>query len=108
MKTRSPYTELLFALSPSNNVTESLKTFGAEEHATEAIAVRFTTSPDSAAVSVSDSFASDLEAALKCRVDEFSTQFCDLLLVQQVYRPTTKDGGRLVGEICSCLASKNI
>ena len=104
MKTCSPYTELLFCLSPSTNVTESLKTFGVDEHAKEAIAVRFTESINYSGST--DSFISELQNSLNCKVSEFSTNFCDLKLVKDVYKPSNED--RLVGEICTSIATKNI
>ena len=82
-------------------MTESLKMFGAEESASEAIAVRFTEPSGS-----EGSFASHLKSALNCIVSEFSTEFCDLQLIKQVYRPTNED--RLVGELCAAIATKNI
>lgn len=104
MKTRSPYTELLFSLSPSSNVTESLKIFGVEETASEAIVVRF--SEHSSTESSSSTLISDLESILNCQFEEFSIKFCDLNLVKQVYKPSNED--RLIGEICSGIATKNI
>ena len=103
MKTRSPYTELLYTLSPSTNVTESLTTFGITEGTTSAIAVRFSEEGDIC------SLAEDLKTILDCAVYDFSldnlVRECDMAAVKLVYKPTSD---RVIGEICSAIATKNI
>lgn len=106
MKTRSPYTEILFNLSPSTNVTESLKTFGVPENAKTAIAVRIIKDE---LVSDATVFESDLKNALKCDFD--CTSFvdnCDFELVKAIYKPSNTDEMKIIGEICSTIATKNI
>lgn len=106
MKTRSPYTELLYSLSPSTNVTESLKTFGVSEDATTAIALRIIPGTDSDTTS----FIEDLKTALKCEIIDFSLDSlcanCDLDAIKQVYK--SSDSSRFIGEICTVIATKNI
>ena len=109
MKLRSPYTELLFNLSPSSNVTESLKTFGVAEDCTSAIAVRIVpdTCNDSAA------FENDLKTGLDCETVEFTrlTEKCDLAAIKQLYKPIASEfenHPRFIGEIVSLIATKNI
>ena len=106
MKTRSPYTELLFNLSPSTNVTESLKTFGVNEQSTTAIAVRFIQGTDKD----SSTFPDELKNSLNCLVVDFSVDSLvkesDLAAIKQIYK--ISDENRLEGEICVLIASKNI
>ena len=91
-------------------MTESLKTFGAAEQATEAIAVRFT----EADVYKAGLFENDLITILNCEISAFSTEFCDLNLVKDVYKPSNSsnssdsDSNRFIGEICTTIATKNI
>lgn len=104
MKTRSPYTEILFSLSPSTNVTESLKTFGVNEQSTSAIAVRILETGNDTQIE------NDLKTTLNCSVLEFSNENlikqCDLEVVKQIYKPSSSS--RFVGEICTTIATKNI
>ena len=106
MKTRSPYTELLYSLSPSTNVTESLKTFGVEEDTASAIAIRIIQGTECNPTA----FADELKSALNCQVCEFSidslTKHCDFEAIKQLYKPSSVD--RLIGEICTSIATKNI
>ena len=111
MKLRSPYTELLFNLSPSSNVTESLKTFGAAEDCTSAIAVRIV--PETCNDSASAAFENDLRTVLNCETVEFTklTEKCDLAAIKQLYKPIaseTENQPRFIGEIVSLIATKNI
>lgn len=90
-------------------MTESLKTFGVEEQATEAIAVRFT----EADVYKAGLFENDLVTILNCEISAFSTEFCDLNLVKDVYKPSNSsnsdsNSNRFIGEICTTIATKNI
>lgn len=109
MKLRSPYTKLLFNLSPSSNVTESLKTFGVAEDCTSAVAVRIVpeTCIDSAA------FENDLKTGLNCETVEFTklTMNCDWAAIKQLYKPNASAAEhktRFIGEIVSLIATKNI
>ena len=111
MKLRSPFTELLFNLSPSTNVTESLKTFGVAEDCTSAIAIRIVneTSSDPCA------FETDLKTGLICEISHFTTdnltKLCDWAAVKQLYKPTVSESenhSRFVGEIVSLIATKNV
>jgi hypothetical protein len=108
MRTRSPYTELLYALSPSTNVTESLMTFGINETSKCAIAVRFT-EIDSESPSSSSSLEEDLTAALNCDISDFSMDALveqhDLISIKEVYKPTSD---HIIGEICTQIATKSI
>lgn len=108
MKLRSPYTELLFNLSPSTNVTESLKTFGIPERCTEAIALRIV----SEAQPKPTTLENDLRIALNCEIVEFSklTEKCDFSAIKQVYKPTVSETEKtkFFGEIVTLLATKNI
>lgn len=110
MKLRSPYTELLFNLSLSTNVTESLKTFGVAEDCNTAIAVRII--PE-AISSDSASFENDLKTGLNCEIIEFSklNQKCDWNEIKKLYKPTvseTENHTRFIGEIVTQIATKNI
>lgn len=109
MKLRSPYTELLFNLSPSSNVTDSLKTFGAAEDCTFAIAVRIV--PEIS--THSSAFENDLKNGLNCKIGEFSKlcEKCDWTEIKKLYKPTTLETDnqqRFIGEIVSLIATKNI
>lgn len=108
MKTRSPYTEILYSLSPSTNVTESLKTFGVVDGGESAIAVRILVNGE-----VLGDFENELETKLNCLVEEFSLENlikrCDLETVKQLYKPSANETSpRFYGEICSLIATKNI
>lgn len=103
MKTRSKYTELLFSLSPSTNVTEALKTFGFSNQNSAAIAVRFDCED-------SEAFAQEMEERLKCTALQYDSSLfaknSDLELVKKTYKLTTT--GAPLKEICSIIASKGI
>ena len=104
MKTRSIYTELLFALSPSTNVTESLKTFGLGTGDAPLLAVRFFSDD-------ADQFAQDLRAQLHCHIDDLPAledigRFARRAEIARLFRTT--DGAHLDRECCSVLASKGI
>lgn len=108
MKTRSPYTELLYTLSPSKNVTESLKTFGINEESSKAIAVRFDFEQSTKCCTLE----TDLKEALNCSIHELSfSNECecdfdfDLDEIKQIYKPTSN---QIIGEICTIIATKNI
>lgn len=104
MKTKNPHTELLYSLSPSKNVTESLKTFGINEESTKAIAIRFYES------GAFCSLETNLKDALNCKIIDFSDEAlvydCDFEAVKLIYKPTTSD--RIIGEICTIISTKNI
>ena len=108
MKTKSPYTELLYTLSPSKNVTESLKTFGINENSSKAIAVRFDFEQEQSAKICT--LETDLKKALNCSVYELSfandreLNF-DLDEIKLIYKPTSN---QIIGEICTIIATKNI
>lgn len=107
MKTRSPYTEILYSLSPSTNVTESLLNFGVNEKSTEAIAVRIL--PGNC--NDHTEFVDNLKSALKCEIVDFSfeslTANSDLDAIKLLYKTST-DSSRFIGEICTTIATKNI
>ena len=102
MKTRSQYTELLYNLSPSTNVTESLKTFGLNVDNKVAIAVRFNSVDGEA-------FAQELQEKLKCSAPDFDVslfeQLADVELVKKTYKLSTSKPSL---EICSIISSKGI
>lgn len=102
MKTRSQYTELLYNLSPSTNVTDSLKSFGLNDTNSSAIAVRFNCEDG-------EGFAAELQEKLRCKVLEFDTilfeKFSDLDLIKKTYKLST-DKPSL--EICTIISSKGI
>lgn len=108
MKTRVVYTELLYNLSPSTNVTESLKTFGIDfpSH-TSAIAIRLNHPFDA------PDFASELEQSIDCEATEFSldslTAEHDWPNIINVYKLTcTEYSEKAFGEICTIISTKNI
>ncbi len=102
MKTRSKYTELLYSLSPSTNVTESLKTFGLLEGNTVAIAVRFNCEDGEA-------FAQELQEKLNCTVLDYDASlfetFSDFESIKKTYKLSTTKPSL---EICSIISSKGI
>lgn len=102
MKTRSQYTELLYSLSPSTNVTESLKTFGYSESNSCAIAVRFNCEDGEA-------FAKELEEELQCCALDFESklfeQHANMDLVKRTYKLSASCPSK---EICTIISSKGI
>lgn len=102
MKTRSRYSELLYSLSPSTNVTESLKTFGLASDCKQAVAVRFDC-PDG------EAFAAELESKLSARCQEYQPacfeSMADIDAIKQLYKLTTNTYSL---EICSIIASKGV
>jgi EKC/KEOPS complex subunit CGI121/TPRKB len=102
MKTRSQYTELLYSLSPSTNVTESLKAFGFSDTNGCALALRFNCEDG-------EGFARELQEKLKCSVLDFDIshfeRFSDAELVRKTYKLSTSAASL---EICSIISSKGI
>lgn len=102
MKTRSRYSELLYSLSPSTNVTESLKTFGLASDCKQAIAVRFD-------CPYGEAFAAELESKLSARCLEYNPvafeSLADIEAIKKLYKLTTNTYSL---EICSIIASKGV
>lgn len=103
LKTRTPHTELLFHLSPSTNVTESLRIFGLDESCTTAVAVRlFDDQPDILAANLAESIDCSIVAADEHALSAGgSTEH-----ILQIYK--IKNAAHITGEVCSLLASKGI
>jgi tRNA threonylcarbamoyladenosine modification (KEOPS) complex Cgi121 subunit len=104
MKTRSPSTELLYALSPSTNVTESLETFGISSDTAAVIAVRFF--DDNI-----DSFIQDLESRLTFTFEDIQISIDTLCLtdfsrIQALYR--IQEPANTDRECCTIIATKGI
>ncbi|KAI9850024.1 MAG: hypothetical protein M1838_006197, partial [Thelocarpon superellum] len=94
LRSRNVHSEVVFALSPNNNISEALSRFGIGEHTTSLLVVKVSTVPEVSSRSVQQHLDKVLEGTPVDFSDENLHSMTDLARVRKVYK--LQEGARKV------------
>ncbi|EJD35969.1 CGI-121-domain-containing protein [Auricularia subglabra TFB-10046 SS5] len=110
LRTKTIHSEILWALNPTNNISEAIRRFGVSDSSQRLIVLRVSTGGDSAAASAGPVEASML-AATEGTIVPLSRipEFCDWAQLKKYYKlPAEASPQRLLDIITSTVATKAV
>ncbi|MCJ1223807.1 hypothetical protein MMC12_000450 [Toensbergia leucococca] len=110
LKSHNVHSEIVFALSPNNNIAESFRRFGIADTTTDVLVIKLSLSPDITHKSVEEHLRSSIEGTPVEFCDETLAQLVDPAKVRKIYKlnaaaaaakPASKKRGGVVSDLQS-------
>ncbi|KAI9773127.1 MAG: hypothetical protein M1840_008248 [Geoglossum simile] len=89
IRSRNVHSEIVFALSPNNNIAESFRRFGISDTTTSLLAIKVSTSPSVTHESVAQHLGLVVKGTLVEFSDKTLSEIADLARVKRIYRLNT-------------------
>ncbi|EGD98179.1 hypothetical protein TESG_05565 [Trichophyton tonsurans CBS 112818] len=86
LKSRNVHSEIVFALSPNNNIADAFRRFGIADSTTDLLVVKVSTSPEITHESVSKHLGEAVEGTQVTFDDTTLSQITDISKIQKVYK----------------------
>ncbi|PNS20852.1 hypothetical protein CAC42_2783 [Sphaceloma murrayae] len=86
LKTRNVHSEIVFSLSPNNNIAESFRRFGLSAESTHIIAIKVATTPDVAKDKVYSHLLENVDGTASVLTDSDLLDMRDLARLRKVYK----------------------
>lgn len=96
LKSRNVHSEIVFALSPNNNIATSFRTFGLTDSTTSLLIVKLSTNPSVTSSSISSHLSTAVKGTATDHPLESISEISNLNAVRKIYK--IKDVGRGGGE----------
>ena len=86
LKSRNVHSEIVFALSPNNNIGEAFRRFGVQDTTTDLLVLKVATSPTVTEQGVSDHLTNSIEGSQAAFADNNIMAVSDLSRIRKVYK----------------------
>ncbi|KAI9859560.1 MAG: hypothetical protein M1824_003726 [Vezdaea acicularis] len=94
LKSRNVHSEIVFCLSPNNNIAESFRRFGVTDSTTNLLAVKVSTAPSITHESVQEHLSSVVEGTPVDFADSILQETADFARIKKVYKLINRAHGK--------------
>ncbi|KAF2090119.1 CGI-121-domain-containing protein [Saccharata proteae CBS 121410] len=86
LKSRNVHSEIVFSLSPNNNIADSFRRFGIQDTTTALVAIKVSSGPAVTAESVQSHLSTSVEGTSIPFSDESLAKFTDFARIRKIYK----------------------